>query len=166
MVSSFDWLTSLTNGMLHPCCSHAVQGCVWTRLPSETVACCGIVKPPCYESSPALLYCHQGIKQIAVSVTQLQSDIARRKKRGLLRAPWKKDELAIHLTRIERAKNSLMLAYSLYSRYAYVSSHVRHILWFFAINSPSGLMLNKMDILAAAQSAQTLDAENNAIASV
>jgi len=152
----------MTNGMLHPCCSHAVQGCVWTRLPSETVASCGVVRSPCYESSPALLYCHQGIKQIAVSVTQLQSDIARRKQRELLRAPWKKDELAIHLARIGGAKNSLMLAHSLYSRYACVSSHVRHILWFFAINSPGGLMLNKMDILciAAAQSAQTTTYKN------
>lgn len=103
-----------------------------------------------------------------MSVTQLQFDIARRKKRGLLRALWKKDELATHLARIERVKNSLMLAHSLYSRYAHVSSHVSHILLFFAINSPSGLMLNKMDILciAAAQSAQTLDANNTAIASV
>ncbi|THY64016.1 hypothetical protein D6C97_02782 [Aureobasidium pullulans] len=104
-------------------------------------------QPAFSDPSPALLYCQQGIEQIAVSVTQLQSDIARRKKRGLLRALWKKDELATHLARIERAKNSLMLAHSLYS---------------------SGLMLNKMDILsiAVAQSAQMLDVNNAAIASV
>lgn len=63
----------------------------------------------------ALRFCQKSVQNTASIVEELSTEISRRNT-GALRAAWKKKSLQVYMTRIERAKTSLALSYSVYSR--------------------------------------------------
>lgn len=72
---------------------------------------------PAYENlEPVLLFCQQGTQQIAAVFGELNTEMTKRRKRSSLKAAWRKPELDRCLQKIERAKMSLTLAHSMYTR--------------------------------------------------
>lgn len=66
---------------------------------------------------PAVLEaCRQGEVQMTALLKEIKSGMDQKKKLASLRAVWKKNEVKKFMDRIERAKTSLLLAQTVYSR--------------------------------------------------
>jgi len=63
--------------------------------------------------------CKRSAEQILVVVRDMEDNVARRKRIGAIRVALKKDLLDKYVRRLEQAKTSLALSYTVYWKYAY-----------------------------------------------
>ena len=68
--------------------------------------------------TPALSLCQESVLRTACIIQDLTTDMARRRS-GKLRAAWKKQSIKAYLIRVERAKSSLAMSFSVYQRYEF-----------------------------------------------